>query len=130
MIPLSRIPLPPAPSIPASTSTLSATARPIAVCPLLTNARMRAQKACFTLAPDTLTPIDASDDPSVLSVIPIPRDAVADAWRFLHRSAVAGHSVFPDFAGIAAHFDQVDGRVREAIRAVPQWCASVQSGVF
>ncbi len=116
--PLEPDPTPAGTFHPASTSTLSATARPIAVCPLLTNARMRAQKACFTLAPDTLTPLDASDDPSVLSVIPIPRDAVADAWRFLHLSAVAGHSVFPDFAGIAAHFDQVDGRVREAIRAI------------
>lgn len=94
----------------------------IAVLPLLSNDRMRAQRACFTMAPDSFRPLDAiaaEASPPFLTQIPIPRTARADAVRFLEVADVGRSAVFPDFEGLAGHFaDLAAGRRRHLMEMI------------
>jgi hypothetical protein len=75
----------------------------IAVAPILSNRRMVAQRAAFTVSGDSFAPLD-EQYPSALTKIVIPQAVQPDAEAFLALAGVDAFGYFPDLDGLARKF--------------------------
>lgn len=75
----------------------------IAVAPILSNRRMVAQRAAFTVSGDSFVPLD-EQYPSAVHKIVIPRSLHADVDAFLALAGVDAFGYFPDLDGLARKF--------------------------
>ncbi len=89
----------------------------IAVAPILSNRRMVAQRAAFTVAGDSFAPLD-EQYPSVVHKILIPSSLKSDVDAFLALAGVDAFGYFPDLDGLARKFKSrrqaLLGRIRGA----------------
>ena len=72
----------------------------IALQPPLRARRLSQQKAAFTLHGDLTKPLERGRK-AYLRKVPIPRDAIEGAWRYLELIGISEYSLFPDLDGLA-----------------------------
>jgi hypothetical protein len=96
----------------------------IAVAPILTNRRMVAQRAAFTVSGDSFEALDRQY-PGIVSKIVLPSDTYDDAERFLKLVGVGPFGYFPDLEGLAQRFAaRRDRLIREITAEVSRGSAA------
>lgn len=99
--------------------------RSIAVSPLFTNPRMTAQRSAFTVAGDSVLPLE-QEFPTLgsaghLAQLVIPDAACAEAAAFLAMAGLTAFSFYPDLQGIAMRHDaEIEEQIALARRRYPQ----------
>ncbi len=98
--------------------------RTIAVQPDLTNRRMLAQRARFTMVGDSFCPLEQAC-PNAITKIVIPADVCPSAQAFLDLAGVDDFSLFPDLEGLRRKF--VRGH-ESHVRHISEWAEQQRRG--
>lgn len=73
--------------------------RTLAVAPILSNPRMRAQRCAFTLSGDSFLPMEIEYEKCVRKIA-LPADTYEDSLRFLDLVGIGHFGYYPDFEGL------------------------------
>lgn len=77
-------------------------AKVLAINPTHIGKRLAAQRGCFTLHADMVTPLEAGAPP-FLRKFDIPSEAIPEAIQFLQLAGMNEYTLFPDLDGLARH---------------------------
>ena len=90
---------------------------PMAISPILINARMRAQCARFIICGDDFVPIE-DRCPEAVTKIPLPAKTYQDSLEWLELVGMSSFMLFPDLEGVRKDFEDKTQKVREVVRGI------------
>jgi hypothetical protein len=99
---------------------------PLAIVAPMSNPRMLAQQARFTLMGDSFTPLEEYlAETGLLLKVSLPPPAWPEAWEFLSLTGTTRYSLFPDLHGLAQDFGDTAAKT---LAAVARLAADNESG--
>lgn len=91
----------------------------IAVAPMFSNSRMRAQQSGFILTGDSFLPLDRTEvlNTGVIQKIILPKETFAESAEWLKLAGVGHFGLFPDWEGLRWTFEERQAHLLEEAEA-------------